>query len=60
MIDRTYKRAIGRIRLLDADEEQTLAALIAKGDDAARDRMIRATPSSRLSRCFAVSRSRVG
>jgi RNA polymerase primary sigma factor len=42
MIDRTYKRAIGRIRLLDADEEQTLAAQIAHGDQAARDTMIRA------------------
>jgi RNA polymerase primary sigma factor len=42
MIDRSYKRAVGRIPLLNAAEEQTLAALIARGDQAARDRMIRA------------------
>jgi RNA polymerase primary sigma factor len=38
----TYLREINEVALLTADEEKMLAGRIANGDDAARDRMIRA------------------
>jgi RNA polymerase primary sigma factor len=38
----TYLREINEMALLSADEEKMLAGLIARGDKAARDRMVRA------------------
>jgi RNA polymerase primary sigma factor len=52
----TYLREINETKLLSAEEEQMLARLIANGDAAARDRMVRAN----LRLVVNISRSYVG